>query len=160
MNSRAGLIRASAVAVAGLVALSLVACDENRPNPELPIDSVVELRLIQDPPGFLIFARTHRQYGCLGFRIVYDLRSVRLPAAKELVLDLLGVRPPSGYCATALGPAMATVNLGPLSDGEHPLAIAVNDVSVAALLTVTPDSVIVTGGDGPWTVWPEPRIAR
>lgn len=150
------------VAAVAALALGGLACVENHPGQPrvtLPIDSVVELRLAEDESGILILARTRREYGCLGYQLTYDLRAVRL-APKELALDLLGVRPPSGVCATALGPARATIELGHMSESSHPIAIRVNDVTVAAVITVTPDELIVEGGEGPWTVWPEPRMAR
>lgn len=126
----------------------------------LPIDSVVELRFANDPGHVTILAQTRRQYGCLGYTI--PLRTSVRSTAFELVfnLDLLGVRAPGGVCATALGPARGSAALGSLPIGRHLLHVVANNTAVTTFLEVTSDSLIVTGGDGPWTAWPEPRVAR
>jgi hypothetical protein len=44
--------------------------------------------------------------------------------------------------------------------GTHPVVVTANGVAATATLEVTADSLIVTGGNGAWTLWPEPRVAR
>src|SRR5713101_1636085 len=113
----------------------------------LPIDSVVEFRFADDPGHVTIQAQTRRQYGCLGYTISL-LKSARpTPFGIALDLELLGVRPPGGICATAIAPANGTTSFGSLPVGRHLLHVLANNSSVTAFLEVTSDSLIVTGGN-------------
>jgi hypothetical protein len=141
-----------------LLALLLGGCED---SPSLlPIDSVIELRLSEDTGRLLIRQQTQQQYSCLGYQIVHKDFTESGYVRPVFRIDLLGIQPPAGPCAAMPGPATATSSLALPTIGTHKIQITVNNTVVTAMLEVTSDSLFVTGGVSPWTLWPEPRVAR
>jgi hypothetical protein len=133
-------------------------CSDDNPS-LLPIDSVVELRISENSGRLMIQGATQRQYGCLDYRIVHRDFNASSVLQPRLQIEMLGVTAPA-TCATALAPARSTSSFLMPPIGTHPVIVTANGVGAAATLEVTSDSLIVTGGNGPWTLWPEPRVSR
>jgi hypothetical protein len=126
----------------------------------LPVDSVVELRLSESAGRLTILAETQRDYECQGYQITHR-QYMRGNAFGQLFqIDMLGVRPPGPSCAAVLAPATATPSFVMPQVGRHSVVVTANGVATSAILEVTADSLIVTGGNGTWTLWTEPRVAR
>ena len=117
--------------------------------------------MAEDSTGRLrIDAQTQRQYECIGYTIVHRQSMRQTPFGQGIQIDLLGVQRPGPGCPMALAPAttVAAFLMPPI--GRHSLLVTANGVASSALLDVAADSLIVTGGNGAWTLWPEPRVAR
>lgn len=130
-------------------------------TPLLPIDSRIVIRLHDDsmPPatGLELRCATERDYPDLCYSLAVRVSS----GTDATAVSFLGVsHPATGACAQALGPARCTVPLRLLQEGDYALALMVNGTTTRATLQVRSDSIRVVGGEGPWTTFPEPVIAR
>ena len=140
-----------------LVAPLLGGCED---SPSLlPID-VVEFRLSEDTGRLLIHQQTQQQYSCLGYQIIHKDFTEPGSVRPTFRIDLLGIQPPAGTCAAMPGPATSVSSLALPTIGTHNIEITINNTVVTAILEVTSDSLVVTGGNSTWTLWPEPRVAR
>jgi len=144
-------------------ALILAACSPNEPdtatNTTVPLGSPVQFGVHEDLTAagrsIRLDGATEQIYGCVNYRLL--VRELHLPRASRLEID--GVSVPS-ICLTALGPAKASIPLGDLPAGIHSLRIAARGTEVEGTLVTSPDSIVIVGGEGPWTKFPTRVLHR
>lgn len=124
----------------------------------VPLDSPVRVQVVETfaPAGrrLQLECATEREYGCIN----YSLATRSDFWGKTIALQFRGVEVPS-ICATALGPARTIVGLGVVPDDRYPLRLIANGTTVAGVLRVDADSIVVTGAAGDWTRIPR-RVVR
>lgn len=139
-----------------LAALALASCREDARV--VPIDSPVRVEVVErfTPAGrrLQVECETEREYGCMNYSIATRTDFW----GRTIALQFRGVTMPQG-CATALGPARATIALGAVPEDRYPLRLIANGTTAQGLLRVTADSLEISGAAGDWTRIPR-RVVR
>lgn len=118
------------------VLLIIAGCGKDKITQSDPTDNnamAINLTMAEDPTGttneLIFFLATDEILGCANFKILYDLKWRGL--APEI--DILGSELPE-ICATAYGPATASINMGILPLGENIITINNGNSSVFKLI--------------------------
>lgn len=82
--------------------------------------------------GVLIFAETTTEYSCIGYTIRTEHH-----AENGVNIDFGGIVAPSGPCATAMAPAIASVQFDNLAEEEHAVTITYKGETISGTLAVT-----------------------
>lgn len=114
-------------------------------NDTRPINSDIEIRMIEilNETGrtLELYCSTTEEYPCINFLIdrSFSVKSGNISIRFKNVID-------PGICATAIGPATTTIDLGSLKPGVYNLTIDVVDKRSSGNLIVTPDQYIIDIG--------------
>jgi hypothetical protein len=141
----------------------IASCTDKSTTPlgtDRSIESKIEIGMWEDldPNGryLQLICRTEKIYPCCNWSLVYkQLHNV----PDRIQIEFLGIRIPD-ICATALGPAAASIEIGHLSSGTYPLFIVVKDHVDRAWLQVTSASYSVTYNGGKWITFSRSELRR
>ena len=124
-------------------------CEKDEPGAPAPGDGGVLLLELRPPvdetnidhlrDGVLIFAETTTEYSCIGYSI-----QTEHDAESGVHIDFGDVVAPSGPCATALAPAVASVQFDNLAEEEHEVTITYKGETISGTLAVTETEYTLT----------------
>ncbi|WP_224997184.1 hypothetical protein [Cesiribacter sp. SM1] len=105
------------------VFLLIFSCEKG-PGDELLIDSLVEVEMAEAAVGggeqVVLHCKTLKEYICYDYVIGYD----RNGDGDVIRIDFQHIAPgASQQCASAVGPARASINLGNLENGEYAIEL-------------------------------------
>lgn len=125
--------------VAVLLVGGTVACQKEEAEAPVPEDGGVLLLELRHPAdeaslrhGLVIYAETTTEYPCLGYTI-----QTHHSDEGGLHIDYRDIVRPSGPCATALGPAIGSVQFDNLEVGLHSVTLTYKGETVSGRLQVT-----------------------
>lgn len=125
--------------LAVLLMVGAVACEKEGTEVPAPGDGGVLLLELRHPSdessmrnGLVIYAETTTEYPCLGYVIRTEHED-----EDGLGIHYGSIIAPSGPCATALGPAVSSVQFDNLEVGEHNVTITYKGTTVPGTLNVT-----------------------
>jgi hypothetical protein len=141
------------------VALFVVGCGNATRFATERLDSVIDIRVHE---RFLSSGRalewectTQKIYPCYNYGLLIEI--VDIPFARSV--EFVGIRVPE-LCLDAFGPATKRIEFGQVRTGDSAFRLAANGSTLHGTMRITPDSIVVIGGDGPWTRFPSPRLLR
>lgn len=102
---------------------------------EKPIDSDILVNAKQESGEAIILCETAIHYPCMNYPIEYSDRRL----GKTITIRFTKI-PEIDLCLTAPGPAMTSINLGKLDDGEYEVKFKLNGETTEASLVVA-DSI-------------------
>ena len=145
----------------GILFLALtLACEKEETLELLPLDSALRVEMTESGEGssseFTLVITTEKDYPCQGYTLVRE-KEVK---DSRFTISFTGVKPPEGGCLTALGPAMAFIPLGQLSNGVYGVTIRHGNFSSVGRIEVTDEEVFLDFDGQEGIIIPKQRLQR
>ncbi|WP_017731437.1 hypothetical protein [Nafulsella turpanensis] len=138
----------------------LLACEKEEGIELLPVDSALRIEMTESvkesSSEFTLIITTEKDYPCQGYILIRE-KEVK---DNRFTISFTGVKPPEGGCLTALGPAMAFISLGNLTNGVYGVTIHHGNFSSAGRIEVTDEEVFLDFDGQEGIIIPNSRLQR